>query len=71
MPVSQLRHRFGIEDFELKDYCEYDSVKPVWQELNRSYKSGELSLDWKAHRLMWDHFYSRRGGGSQYLSAQG
>ncbi len=69
MPVSQLRHRFGIEDFELKDYCEYDSVKPVWQELNRSYKSGELSLDWKAHCLMWDHFYSRRGGRLWILAA--
>jgi hypothetical protein len=38
----------------------YDDVKPFWMELSQTYKNGELSLDWKANKLIWDYFYKNR-----------
>ncbi len=43
---------------------EFDSlagVKPYWEELNRTYKGGELTLDWEAHRIIEEHYLAPRG----------
>lgn len=47
----------------------YNDVIPYWLELNQTYKSGELSLDWTSHKLMWDHFHSPRGYHLQIIVA--
>ena len=39
----------------------YQDVIPYWIELNQSYKSNELALDWTSHKLIWDHFHKPRG----------
>jgi hypothetical protein len=44
-------------------YDSYEAIRPHWEDLNRSYKAGELTLDWKAHELIWDSFYRGRGAG--------
>ena len=41
-------------------FSSYDDVMPYWMELNRTYKNGELALDWTANKLIWDHFYKSR-----------
>jgi len=46
---------------ELLKFDSYDDVVPLWQELNSTYKSGELTLDWATHKIMWDNFYAPRG----------
>lgn len=38
----------------------YDDVKPYWMELSKTYKNGELSLDWATNKLIWDYFYKNR-----------
>lgn len=45
---------------KILSFSSYDDVKPYWMELNRTYKNGELSLDWTANKLIWDHFYKSR-----------
>jgi len=42
-------------------FDDYDEVQPYWTELNRSYKDGDLSVDWGAHALIWKCFYAPRG----------
>lgn len=69
IPISRLGERFCLDDFQFAAYRDYESVKPAWLELNQSYKAGELSLDWTAHRLIWDHFYARRSGRLWILTA--
>ncbi len=66
---DELARLHGLEDFELRAFGDYESVKPYWLELNERYKDGELSLDWQAHRLMWEHFYARRTGRLWILAA--
>lgn len=46
---------------EILNFNSYAEVKLFWMELNRTYKSGELSVDWEANKLIWDHFYEKRG----------
>jgi len=46
---------------EVRRFDSYEAVKPLWEELNRTYKNGELTVDWTAHRIIWDHFYAIRG----------
>ncbi|MCJ7680118.1 MAG: hypothetical protein MUP70_05280, partial [Candidatus Aminicenantes bacterium] len=46
---------------EVTAYTNYEAVKPYWEELNRTYKGGELTLDWEAHSLIWENFYKKRG----------
>jgi hypothetical protein len=46
---------------EILNFDSYDKVKLFWMELNRTYKSGELSVDWTANELIWNHFYKNRG----------
>jgi hypothetical protein len=45
---------------ELYKFYSYKEVKPFWEKLNRSYKSNELTVDWTAHKIIWDNFYARR-----------
>ncbi len=46
---------------EILNFNSYDEVNLFWMELNQTYKSGELSVDWMANKLIWDHFYKKRG----------
>ena len=46
---------------EVAVYTSYEAVKPYWEEINRTYKGGELTLDWEAHSLIWESFYKKRG----------
>jgi hypothetical protein len=39
----------------------YEEFCPYWEELNRSYRSGELCFDWRAYRIIWEGFYAPRG----------
>lgn len=59
---EQLGVRFGLGDFLLESCGDYETVRPQWLELNQTYKDGELSLDWEAHRRIWAHFYAIRSG---------
>jgi len=59
---KEMADRFGLSDFELAVHLDYDSVRTHWIELNKSYKDGELSLDWQSHQLIWEHFYQVRYG---------
>jgi hypothetical protein len=45
----------------IREFGSYEDVLPYWVDLNRTYKAGELSLDWMAHKLIWDNFYRDRG----------
>ena len=36
-------------------------AKPFWEELNKSYKNGELSVDWEIHHQLWERFYKDKG----------
>jgi hypothetical protein len=38
----------------------YDQVKLFWDELNHSYKDGELTFDWETHKIIWENFYKPR-----------
>jgi hypothetical protein len=46
---------------KILSFDSYDRVRPFWSELSRTYKNGELALDWTANKLIWDHFYKNRG----------
>lgn len=63
MELSNLTN--SIEDkkevLKILTFDSYDEAKPFWLELNQSYKSNELTVDWAAHKLIWDHFYKGRG----------
>jgi hypothetical protein len=39
----------------------WPDVRPYWEELNRTYKAGELALDLRAHEIIWDRFLGPRG----------
>ncbi len=39
----------------------YEQALPYWQQLARGHRSGELCLDWQAHRIIWESFYAPRG----------
>jgi len=39
----------------------YEEALPYWEQLVRSYRNGELCLDWQAHRIIWESFYAPRG----------
>lgn len=62
LPLEQLAACYGLTDFQLTAYSDYKSIRLFWLELNQSYKGGELSLDWEAHRLIREQFYERRSG---------
>lgn len=38
----------------------YDQVKPLWEELNRTYQLGELTFDWTTNKIIWESFYQPR-----------
>jgi len=46
---------------KILNFNSYHEVKLFWMELNRTYKSGELSVDCTANELIWNHFYKKRG----------
>ena len=56
-------HSVGEEKARLQviEFSSYEDVTGFWRELNHSYKDGDLTLDLKAHQLIWDHFYKPRG----------
>ena len=45
---------------KLLTFHHYDQVRPLWRELNRTYQNGELTFDWKTHKIIWEHFYQPR-----------
>ena len=45
---------------KILSFSSYEDVEPFWEELSQTYKNGELSLDWTANKLIWDHFYKNR-----------
>ncbi len=42
-------------------FSRWPEVRPFWEELNRTYKGGELALDYRAHELIWERFLEPRG----------
>lgn len=42
---------------QLTESDSFIDIKPHWMELNRTYKSGELSVDWELHYQLWEQFY--------------
>lgn len=48
-------------EFCLREFSSFDEVRSFWEELNRTYKGGELTLDWKSHKLIYDNFYREQG----------
>lgn len=44
----------------IRVFHQYDQVKPLWKELNESYRDGELTVDWTTHNLIWENFYRPR-----------
>jgi hypothetical protein len=44
----------------LSEFSSFEEVRPFWEELNRTYKDGELTLDWKSHALIYNNFYRDR-----------
>lgn len=42
-------------------FTRWNDVRPFWEELNRTYKGGELSLDYRAHEIIWERFLRPRG----------
>jgi hypothetical protein len=49
------------EELCLSEFSSLEEVRPFWEELNRTYKEGELTLDWKSHALIYDNFYREQG----------
>jgi len=39
----------------------YHDALPYWRELEQVYRSGELTFDLEAHRIIWEGFYRARG----------
>lgn len=42
-------------------FSRWPDVRPYWEELNRTYKGGELALDFRAHEIIWERFLGPRG----------
>lgn len=42
-------------------FTRWPDVRPFWEELNRTYKGGELTLDYRAHEIIWERFLGPRG----------
>jgi hypothetical protein len=47
----------------------YEEAAPLWRELEGSYKSGGLTLDLEAHRIVWEGFYRPRGAELRIFAA--
>ncbi|MEW6745659.1 MAG: GNAT family N-acetyltransferase [Planctomycetota bacterium] len=47
----------------------YGDVRLLWKELNRTYKGGDLVLDWEAHARTWTQFHQPRGSQLKILVA--
>jgi hypothetical protein len=45
----------------VRELASYEEVRPYWEQVNRTYKGGELVLDWTARRIIWERFYRPRG----------
>ena len=45
---------------QLTESDSFIDIKPNWMELNRTYKSGELSVDWGLHYQLWEQFYKNK-----------
>lgn len=58
--ILLFERRFLRRKMKILSFSSYDDVKPYWMELSQTYKNSELSLDWTANRLIWDHFYKNR-----------
>jgi CelD/BcsL family acetyltransferase involved in cellulose biosynthesis len=46
---------------EIRILSTYEQARSCWEELARRRGSGELCLDWQAHRIIWECFYAPRG----------
>jgi len=46
---------------EHRVFTSFEDARAAWEQLNDSYKGGELCLDWETHRLIWEDFYGPRG----------
>jgi hypothetical protein len=51
----------GGAELDILTLGSYEEALPFWEELGRDYRSGELCLDWQAHRIIWEVFYAPRG----------
>jgi hypothetical protein len=51
------------------ELASYEDAAPYWADLERTYRSGELTLDLTAHRIVWDGFYRERGAVLRILAA--
>jgi hypothetical protein len=50
----------------------YDEAEPRWRELEHDYRSGELTFDLEAHRIIWEGFYRGRGATLRiFVAAEG
>ena len=47
--------------FRALRFTRWPVVKPFWEDLNRSWKGGELALDYRAHEIIWERFLEPRG----------
>lgn len=57
------RHQLATAELpiEVFEFSSLDAARPWWDELARSYKSGELTLDWEAHKIIAEDFLEPRG----------
>jgi hypothetical protein len=59
---GQIKIRRLVQDkMDLVESDSYDDVKPFWEQLNRTYKNCELTVDWEIHRQVWNLYYKENG----------
>lgn len=46
---------------DIEESDSYIDVKSHWDQLNRTYKSGELAVDWEIHQQIWEQFDKPKG----------
>ena len=46
---------------KLEETDSFSDAKPFWEELNRTYKRGELTVDWDIHQQLWQYYYRNKG----------
>ena len=54
-------HAAAQARIEVFEFPSLEAARPWWMELARTYKGGELTLDWEAHRIISEHFLVPRG----------
>ncbi len=68
-PILPNKNSCADHGFHIREFRSFEEIQPFWEELNQTYKSGELALDWKSHKLIYDNFYRDRGAAPKIFGA--